>query len=336
MNPSFGSAAGRNVQLVPVGLFRRSLSLSSRSSFVARLGLALVLSIGASALGCGSSSDSLAAFAESPPVAEDPGFGGGQKTNVTGQDAGAGPTVAYKGNPLCRVESSCMPDDDASRRTAGTTACNFKDADAGATSSSSSSSSSSGSTPSSYEGCRIRKTASLSVAPGCHEAAAEGGGDGAACETGADCAAGFDCVAGEKSKVCRHYCCSSGCKSVLSQNGGPTFCDVQRLADVAHNAPVCMPLKRCKLLAANECAASETCAVVTDVGDTGCVTVGNQQVGQSCDEDHCAAGLTCLGQPGARKCWQLCKVDQPSCTSTQVCTTSTIFKDSKIGICEAL
>jgi hypothetical protein len=95
-----------------------------------------------------------------------------------------------------------------------------------------------------------------------------------------------------------------------------------------------MPLKRCKLLGTGECAATETCAVVTESGDTGCIAIGDQQVGASCDDAHCAADLTCLGQPGSRKCYKLCKVGGSDCGSAQVCATSTSFKDPNFGICQ--
>ena len=92
-------------------------------------------------------------------------------------------------------------------------------------------------------------------------------------------------------KACRHYCCGGTCKGNLS-NGSATFCDVQTLADVSQKAPVCMPLKRCnKLLGVSECGATETCTVVTEGGDTGCVVVGDKQVGDSCDDAHCGAKL---------------------------------------------
>lgn len=149
------------------------------------------------------------------------------------------------------------------------------------------------------------------IAPECTLDETGEGADGAQCETSADCAPGFDCVVGEKVTVCRHYCCAGTCEGRPSQSGGATFCDVQRLVDVNTKAPVCMPLKACQLLATGKCAANESCAVVTADGETGCVTVVEQQVGDSCDADHCAADLTCLGQPGNRKCYKLCKVDVP-------------------------
>jgi hypothetical protein len=156
------------------------------------------------------------------------------------------------------------------------------------------------------------------------------------CATGADCAPGFDCIiGGEKGpKACRHYCCAGSCKDHPSQSGGATFCDVQDLVDINQKAPVCMPLKHCKLLGSGECAANESCAVVTEGGDTGCVTVGNQQVGADCDADHCAVSLTCLGKAGARKCFKLCRVSSNDCGAAEICATSTVFKDPSFGICQ--
>jgi len=255
----------------------------------------------------------------------------GTKNSVSGEDAGTQSSATYLGNPLCRVDtSSCMPDDDSSRATAGALRCEH----GGATEADGGAPGARDDEP--FEGCRVGRAGPGTLRPACEPAAREGGADGARCDSGADCAPGFDCVQGEKENTCRHYCCSGGCKAQTSQNGGATFCDVQRLVDVAHNVPVCMPLKRCKLLAHGECASGETCAIVNDTGDTGCVAVGDKQVGDSCDADHCAAGLTCIGQPGARKCQALCKVGSTTCGPNKACKTSAIFKDSSVGICKDL
>jgi hypothetical protein len=220
-----------------------------------------------------------------------------------------------------------MPDDDAYHQTTGTQQCATPPPDAG-----------DGGTAGTFQslGCRIgREAVSGLIATMCEKTNALAGGDGATCETGADCAAGFDCIGGDKgTKSCRHYCCSGTCKDQTSQSGGATFCDVQSLVDVNQKAPVCMPLKRCKLLGTGECAANESCAVVTETGDTGCVTVGDQQIGAPCDEDHCAANLTCLGKAGARKCFKLCKVSSSDCGPLQICATTTVFKDPNFGICQ--
>ncbi len=291
-----------------------------RFSFV--LGFAITgLLVGA---GCGSSSDASAKRENGsnvedptpPPIV--PSYGV--------EDAAPQTKSAYRGNPLCRVAAdTCMPDDDGKVKTSGVRTCPelaALETDA--------------SIPmKSIEGCRIGPKAPNGVEPACQSVTGKGV-DGAVCETGADCAAGFDCVvgAGEKGKACRHYCCVGGCKAQLSQNGGPTFCDVQRLADIAVNAPVCVPLKRCKLLA-NDCTSTETCAIVTDSGDTSCVAVGDRQVGESCDDAHCGSGLTCLGQPGARTCHALCDTTKAtSCGSNKRCVSSAIVKDSNVGICQ--
>jgi hypothetical protein len=225
-----------------------------------------------------------------------------------------------------------MPDDDGysatNRPTTEAATCAVAPPDAGDAAASTSYS----------PGCRItRDDATNQVAPSCDRQVrtTPPGGDGATCATGSDCAAGFDCIAGEKgAKACRHYCCSGSCTGHTSQSGGATFCDVQNLVDYSEKVPVCMPLKRCKLLGTGECTQNETCAVVTESGDTGCVTIGPQQVGAACDDDHCAANLTCVGKPGTRKCYKLCKVNSNDCGAAQVCTTSTVFKDPNFGICQ--
>jgi len=282
------------------------------------------------AIGCASlqSTESTRPSASAP--GELPDYGD-EPTNVA--DAAATSKASFRGNPLCLVEAACptccMPDDDGIKRTNGTEECATAPPDA-----------SDADPPSPGDdralACRLGRLGSA-VGPSlvCVEASWSGT-DGATCETGADCAPGFDCIAGDKEKTCRHYCCLGGCKTQTSQAGGATFCDVQRLADVNHKAPVCMPLKRCKLLTQDECAATETCAIVNESGDTGCVTIGDKQVGESCDEDHCAGGLTCLGQAGARRCQALCAINGGSmtCGPGQECETSAIFKNSDVGICQ--
>ena len=247
-------------------------------------------------------------------------------TAPTAGDADAAIKAApYHGNPLCHVDLStdCSPDEDTYRLSTGGT-CEKPAADAG------DASTAAGDTTSGA--CRITGNDG-GIGPRCSSANAAGG-DGASCQVGTDCAAGFDCVAGEAgAKACRHYCCAGTCKGQLSQNGGGTFCDVQSLVDVHQKAPVCLPIKQCKLLGTGECASNESCAVVTESGDTGCVAVGVQQVGASCDDDHCAAQLTCLGQPGSRKCYKLCKVSSSDCGTSMVCETSTVFKDPTFGTC---
>jgi hypothetical protein len=286
---------------------------------------ALALAAGAAiGVGCSAQTASTTDDATKPNPLDDQGASSGSPTLPT-TDASVAKPALYRGNPLCRVTDSCMPDDDGYRRTTGTSECALPVSDAGDASAAG---------DGTANACRIGRDSGV-IAAMCKQGEAGSGTDGTACEVGADCAAGFDCVAGEKgAKACRHYCCTGTCKAQASQNGSATFCDVQPLVDVNHKAPVCMPLKRCTLLSTGECNANESCAVVTETGETGCVTSGDVQVGGSCDEDHCAAKLTCLGQPGSRKCFKLCKVNASDCGPSQVCTTSTVFNDPDFGICQ--
>lgn len=225
---------------------------------------------------------------------------------------------------LCATNLSCLPDDDGTFSPPASIARCATPLDAGIV-------------DGSYgNGCRIVADAG----PTCFT---DGGADrtgteGAACSTGYDCAPGYDCIVGtaNRGSVCRHYCCagSSACDDHSSQNGGPTFCDIQSLAVSGAPVPVCMPIKKCRLLEPKDCNADETCAIVSDQGDTGCVAVGPQQVGDACDGAHCAAGLTCLGSAGARSCYQLCRTDDTSSVcGDKKCTTSTIFLDMAYGVC---
>ncbi len=279
----------------------------------------LVLGLLLRAPGCGSSDASSADFGEpaSANAPEDEGKGGGDAPPPA-NDAAA-PSASFQGNPLCHVTpaSVCTPDDDGTRKRVQACATPY-DADAGVTTS---------------KGCRLTASGG-EVAPSCEPDTSFAGTDGVACSRGSDCAPGFDCVDGDKGQVCRRYCCADTCEGKESQSGGKTFCDVQKLAFVPTKAPVCLPLKGCKLLTVGQCATSETCAVVNDAGDTGCVEIGQAQINDSCDTEHCAAGLTCIGQPGTRKCYQLCKVGSSTCPSPLTCKTTTSFRDPAYGICQ--
>lgn len=260
---------------------------------------------------------------------QSPGAGEGiqepREQNEFTADAAAPTADKFRGSPLCHINAgTCDPDDDGTKTiNAGnpTTPCAVPpDPDA--------------SVVSDPKGCRLNDT---TATPACLDANPENT-DGAKCERGADCAAGFDCVVANDVGYCRRYCCSGSCGSYRSQNGAETFCDVQKLqgwaASLTVKAPVCMPIKTCKLFMSDECAENETCSVVTDEGTTGCVANGNATVGQSCDEEHCSTGLTCLGQAGSRKCLQLCKTKNgPTCAANQICKTSPIFPDPTIGFC---
>lgn len=244
-------------------------------------------------------------------------------TTFGGTDASASPGSAVRGSPLCAVtESTCNPDDDGSK----SSTCVGMVPDAGVNDLDASAAAA----------CRIDRQGDAGFAPTCLASQANWRGtDGVACEQSADCAPGYDCVDGDKGGVCRRYCCSGSCATHTSQNGGPTFCDIQKLFDFnTHNAPVCMPLKKCKLLKVGECVDKETCAVVNERGETGCVPKGPALAGDSCDEEHCAENLTCLGTPGDRRCYQLCRTDGTECGPTKKCTTGSVFQDTTFGVCK--
>ncbi len=245
--------------------------------------------------------------------------GGSPTTQLT--DSGATLPSLYRGNPLCRVRETCMPDDDRRTQTTGAFEC-----------------ASASSEPDAGEGtarnaCRIVQKDGQRIAT-CEVNGAGKAGGSDACEVSADCGAGLDCILEESgAKRCRHYCCNGTCKAQTSGSGGATFCDIQTLAGSGTTAPVCMPLKPCELLREGDCGANETCAVVTETGTTGCVGLGDRQAGSACDDVRCSNRLTCLGQPGNRKCFALCKADGTACGPMQVCRTSTVFSDPKFGIC---
>lgn len=275
-----------------------------------------MLAIGA---GC-SDSETTSAFRTGGDdgAGESPGLGDSPGGSELIGDAGAAPTTQYRGSPLCRITAeTCNPDDDGSADYANTgLACALPRDDAGSVAEA--------------KGCRLTGGST----PDCATATADNG-DGASCTAGVECAPGFDCVAGSEGGVCRRYCCGGTCAANRSQNGGDTFCDVQKLHGSGIKAPVCMPIKACTLFTQGECKDTETCAIVAEDGSTGCVANGSARAGESCDQEHCNVGLTCLGQPGSRRCYQLCRTKgSPACGPTQVCQTSTIFNDPTIGVCD--
>jgi hypothetical protein len=158
------------------------------------------------------------------------------------------------------------------------------------------------------------------------------GVDGDSCQTGADCAPAFECV-GMPGR-CRRYCCEGD--TSCAQPNDAFFCDIQATAESNLKVPVCSPVSKCKLLTPNACATGETCAVVKDDGTTGCVTIGPAQAGEPCDMNHCDNGLTCLGKPGSRQCFKLCRVAYPGdCDSNRSCVGSVqLFNDPDYGICQ--
>jgi hypothetical protein len=223
-----------------------------------------------------------------------------------GVDAAALP---YEGSPLCNASKShgtCYPDDVPESASCG--------ADAG--------------DAASYA-CRVRVD-SGTAQPIC--AAAGAGKDGDPCQKGSDCAAGLDCVG---TGQCRRYCCDNDCGISSTR---PQFCDIQPLADAANmKVPVCIGVKSCELLVAGHCATGETCAVVKPDGTTSCVAVGAAKAGESCDREHCGAGLVCLGAPGKRSCYQLCHTDKSECPVGLKCRArEPLFPDPAVGICEKM
>ncbi len=165
---------------------------------------------------------------------------------------------------------------------------------------------------------------------------------GVACLASDECAPGFDCVGttgdgGIAVGACRHYCCAGN-----SACDAKTFCDVQFLNQAsATPVPVCMPIVTCSLegqLAQSPQACplpTQTCSVVREDGDTGCVDIGPQGPGDSCERDHCQAGLVCLGASGQRVCLTLCDTQSGAqCTAPQTCKGGLpLFQDPRVGAC---
>lgn len=301
-------------------------SSSDRPSFLIPAVAAALTALVTVLAACGSEqSSAFDATRNAPePGGESAGFGQEPPPNELISDASAPNGDQYRGSPLCHIdEQTCDPDDDGTKTVGSNATYAVKcavapDPDAAVVSS---------------KGCRL---SGATAAPACLDANAQNT-DGAKCETGADCAPGFDCVTSNDVGYCRRYCCSGSCGTNRSQSGAETFCDVQSLQRTdgsSTRAPVCMPIKTCKLFLEGECAEDETCSVVTDDGKTGCVANGTATANQPCDQEHCIAGLACLGQAGSRKCLQLCRTKNgPGCAANQICKPSSISADPTLGTC---
>lgn len=315
-----------------------SASFGSLAS-VAPLGGALALAILVAACGV-----------VSADLAEVSGGGGGtprgdDPLRDNGIDAGApistGPDAnAKSGHPLCGdlATAECWPDDPRQEPICGNALAPVSDGgseeeepEAGA--------------PGEDSGAEARPLA-------CRVRASESGlknqcvvagnaGEGTACAVGEDCGAGFDCVREPGDKAgggsCRAYCCEGLCAGATSNGSSGRYCDPALRVEDDTRVPACLPIRACRLLGKDECATNETCAVVREIdGSTGCVETGIAAVGAACDAEHCAAGLTCLGQVGTRTCFQLCSDSGAVCPAGQECTWAPpAFREAGVGVCTA-
>lgn len=318
--------------------------ISHRRSIVGPiLGLVAFATLAACSISSTSSFDS---EGSDPPFKED-NSQGSQEDSATAYESDAGnfTSEVYIGSPLCRVtEESCSPDllppVDAgiTNKAASHPICGVDpiDTDAGLSGAVDGGADANGADDAATPlrpavACRVRLNEDDKPSPTCEE---EGEGkEGAKCTAGTDCASGLECVSTAPGvSQCRRYCCSGSCGIKMPET---RFCDVAPLSNENRLVPVCAPIKTCKLSSTTDCAAGETCAVVTDMGTTSCVAVGKAAAGESCEESHCAAGLNCLGQIGARKCYQICTIGGRDCTEPQICKGNSLFKDEGFGVCQS-
>jgi hypothetical protein len=253
---------------------------------------------------------------------------GGPEASVSGDGLSiATAALPYQGNSLCNASRStgcCYPDDPASAQTCAQAACTAPDGGPAGT----------GAYIGVTFGCHVLPAPAANAADGGPIAACLPGGqgiDGFPCKGPQDCAASYECVGAVP--TCQRYCCD-GNEACLSLQ----FCDIQPTAlSPQVQVPVCMPMEGCVLLSRLSCPANETCAVVRDDGSKSCVAIGNAAAGQSCETDHCADGLVCLGATGMRSCYVLCHTG-PSfhdCSPTQKCQGGLpLFPDPEFGICQ--
>jgi hypothetical protein len=314
-----------------------------RPSLLASVSLA-ALGVLVPASGCSVSAftnDSHSVSVAPNPYASDAGAADAATIMTGSGSSGGGSDAATWGNPLCRLSQAsadgglygCNPDQPASSidcamdggaaaGDGGSYACRVQPA------------------PPSSSGMNSPTT----PATGCSASSGDRVDD-AECTTSNDCAPTFECVgtAGGTAGRCRQYCCAGNSACGDPDAGLATrFCDVQFLNQAsATPVPVCMPIDPCnlqdQLLAATPptCPQTQTCAVVREDGQTGCVDIGGQGPGDSCERDHCQAGLVCLGAPGQRVCYTLCDTQNGAqCTAPEKCQGGLpLFQDPRVGVC---
>jgi hypothetical protein len=243
----------------------------------------------------------------------------------------ATPALSYQGSPLCNASRStgcCYPDDPTNAQACAQAACQSAP-DAGP-------SEASGAYIDVALGCHVvpappspqASPGSAATIPACLPGGA--GLDGFPCAGPTDCAPSYECVG--TTPTCRHYCCNGNDSCHDLQ-----FCDIQpTFAWPETKVPACMPVQQCMLLEILQCPAAETCAVVRDDGTTSCVAIGSAGAGQSCETDHCAGGLVCLGTPGTRSCYVLCQTgNAKDCAGPEKCQGGLpLFPDPGVGICQ--
>jgi hypothetical protein len=284
--------------------------MSPRSAAFIGLTAGIVLAMPLASAGCGGGSEgaSLATPTVIQPFTPDASDAGVSEE----VPQGAALAQELEGSPLCHASfSTCFPDD-------AIDACDLA-ADGGA--------SDAGVEPADGAAPACHVVAN-GASPACLPAGL--GLTNAACSQSTDCAAGHECIGGGS---CRHYCCSGSIACQVNE-----FCDVQPTAqDPTMVVPVCMPEVPCALLDSDDCPPSQQCSVVRGDGSTSCVNVGTAKDGESCDAQHCARGLVCIGAQGSATCAPLCyTAGANSCASTGRSCTATLplFRDETIGVCQ--
>jgi hypothetical protein len=303
--------------------------MSSRPAAFSVLAAPVVLGVLAlaSLVGCGGSGQPDAAGTATPTTihsfaadAADAGV-----VDSDGGDAAAPVAAFAKGSPLCHSNvSGCFPDDVVN-------ACSFAIDGGVADAAAAGPYDDDAAVPA----CHVVMSAATGATPTpTTECLPSGlGFTNGACTQASDCAAGHECVSGG---LCRHYCCAGTSACQVNE-----FCDVQPTAeDPTVIVPVCMPEVPCELLDDGYCPASQQCSVVREDGSTSCVNLGTAQDGDSCDAEHCARGLVCLGAPGSATCAPLCYTSKPdACAGTakpgRTCVaTLPLFHSSSVGVCQ--
>ncbi len=131
-----------------------------------------------------------------------------------------------------------------------------------------------------------------------------------------DCAPGYMCIVfqGEAGPTCRKTC-DGLCNGVTGMS--PNYSCISFVANAEYG--VCLGTGDTCTPANDMCPQGETCALVSQQGDTACTMAGTGQIGQACagGGSGCAEGV-CINL-GTPTCYEGCDQMNPCASATAVC-----------------
>jgi hypothetical protein len=168
------------------------------------------------------------------------------------------------------------------------------------------------------EGCQPYWTDDgLAVEATCLPAGDRGAGE--TCSSALPCQRGYACAAG----YCRKLCCGRDWSACDEGESCFRTYALQLTSGTIEDsgAYLCFPVGECSVLRTDQCAAGLDCKMVDPRGSEACVPKSSEQLHEPCSaRGACAAGLTCVGEPGQETCRLLCAAEEcgePACPEAE-------------------